>query len=68
MDYQAIGRRIRMVREYEKMTQAVLAEKAGISTAFMGHIERGTRVPSVCTLYSICAVLGVKMDYVIAGE
>ena len=50
------------------MTQEQLAERAGISTSFVGHIERGTRVASLCTLYSICAVLGVKLDYVVAGE
>lgn len=68
MDYQSIGRRIREIREYEHMTQEQLAERAGISTSFVGHIERGTRVASLCTLYSICAVLGVKLDYVVAGE
>lgn len=68
MDYQSIGRRIREVREYEHMTQEQLAERAGISTSFVGHIERGTRVTSLCTLYSICSVLGVKLDYVVAGE
>lgn len=68
VDYMAIGKRIRDIRMYEKLTQEKLAEMAGISTGFLGHIERGTRIPSVCTLYSICAVLGVKMEYVIAGE
>lgn len=68
VDYMAIGKRIRDIRTYEKMTQEKLAELAGISTGFVGHIERGTRIPSVCTLYSICAALGVRMEYVIAGE
>lgn len=68
MDWKATGRRIRDVRKYLHMTQEQLAEAAGISTAFVGHIERGTRIPSVCTLYSVCAALGIRMEYAVAGE
>ena len=68
MDYIALGRRVRYIRRGLDITQAQLAEMAGISTAFVGHIERGTRVPSVETLARICKVLGVSADYLMGLE
>ena len=47
LDYQAIGKRIRVLRKQNHMTQAELAEKVGISTSFIGHIELGTRIASL---------------------
>lgn len=63
-----LGKKIRTVRRYQELTQEQLAEQAGLSTAHIGHIERGTRMPSVPALYAICAVLGIKMEYVTAAE
>lgn len=63
MDYKALGRRVRCIRRGMDMTQAELAELAGISTAFVGHIERWTRVLSVETLERLCKALGVSADY-----
>lgn len=63
MDYKVLGQRVRKIRRGMDMTQAQLAEMTGISTAFVGHIERGTRVLSVETLFRICKALGVSADY-----
>lgn len=63
MDYAALGRRVRERRRERRITQEQLAELAGISTQFAGHIERGTRVLSVETLFRLCAALGVSADY-----
>ena len=60
VDYMGLGKRILQQRKLAKMTQAELAEQAGISLPFMGHIERGTRVPSVETLVGICNALKVS--------
>lgn len=62
MDYIKTGRKIRAQRRVLGMTQERLAELCGISTAFVGHIERGTRVLSVETLFRICKVLGLSAD------
>lgn len=67
-DYRALGARIRATRKHHRLTQAQLAAKAGISTSFMGHIERGTRVPSIETLISIKEALSLSMDYLICNE
>ena len=68
MDYKAIGQRIRKRRRWVELTQEQLAELAGASTSFIGHIERGTRVPSVETLWRICQALECSMDFVVAGK
>lgn len=62
MNYQALGRRIRMQRRLNGMTQEQMSERADISLSFYGHIERGTRKPSLETLVIIANVLGVSTD------
>ena len=60
MDYIALGKRIRMQRKLNRMTQEQVAERSGISLSFLGHIERGTRKASLETIVSICNVLKVS--------
>ena len=43
IDYTEIGQKIRQTRISHSYSQEQLAELSGISTAFLGHIERGTR-------------------------
>lgn len=68
MDYIAMGRRIRALRKRIGMTQGELAKECGISTSFMGHLERGTRIASLETLLKISRHLEVSTDYLITGE
>ena len=65
MDHAAMGRRIRQMRLQKELTQAALAEKAEISTAFVGHIERGTRVMSLETFARLCQVLGADAGWLL---
>lgn len=67
-DYVSMGGRIRRLRKERHVTQSQLAELLDISPAFMGHIERGTRVPSVDTLVRIADVLDVTLDVIVRGE
>lgn len=60
MLYQFMGKRIRQQRQLKHMTQEYLAEKAGISLSFLGHIERGTRKASLDTVVRICNALQVS--------
>ena len=60
MLYQGLGKRIRQQRKLLRMTQEQLAERAGISLSFLGHIERGTRKASLDTLVRICNALQVS--------
>ena len=65
MDYKAIGKRVRLRRQIMEFTQEQLAEKIGVCTSFVGHIERGTRKLSVETLYALCKVLETSADFII---
>lgn len=49
------------MRQAQRLTQAQLAEKAGLSENFLGSIERGTRTPSIRVLENISNALKVKM-------
>lgn len=65
MDYKAIGKRVRLRRQIMELTQEQLAEKIGVCTSFIGHIERGTRKLSVETLYALCKALGTSSDFLL---
>ena len=65
---EAIGRRLRKQRLTLQLTQEQLAEKAGISFSFLGHIERGTRIASVETLARLSKALELDMHYIVFGH
>ncbi len=64
IDYKAMGARIRAARKQKGYTQDKLGECCGISTAHIGHIERGTRIPSAETLFIIASELEISLDYI----
>lgn len=65
LDYVALGMRIRKARKERHVTQEQLGEICELSTAHIGHIERGTRIPSLDTLFRISQALDVSMDYLV---
>lgn len=65
IDYQALGHRIQRARKTKGLTQAQLGEECSLTTGYMSHIENGTRILSVDTLYKISSVLNVSIDYLI---
>ena len=56
-----LGNRIRQLRKPLKLTQAGLADKAGLSTNFIALLEKGKRSASVDTLFRISKVLKVEL-------
>ncbi len=64
-DYVALGERIRKARKQKFLTQEQLAEACDLSTAHIGHIERGTRALSIESLITIANVLEVSTDYLL---
>lgn len=60
MDYKKLGARVRQQRALNQMTQEQLAKKVGVSTSFIGHIERGEKKASVETVVSLCNAMGVS--------
>lgn len=64
---QALGENVRTHRFRRGFTQEILSEKAGIHCTFIGHIERGTKLPSLTVLARIAAALGTTMPELLRG-
>ncbi len=60
--YQAIGRRIREIRLEKGLSQAALAEKAGLSIPVISSIENAHSRIWLATFASICEALQVSAD------
>lgn len=69
MDYYAIGQRIRKIRKAHGLSQEELAEKVGISTTHMSHIETGNTKLSLPVLVALATALDVRTDEMLSdGE
>ena len=68
VDLESMGRRIRLKRTELDLTQAKMAKSIDVSLSFYGHIERGTRVPSIDTLVVIANRLQVGLDFLLADS
>lgn len=62
MDFVAVGKRIKEVRERCGLTQEELSEEIDISSSHMSVIERGKKGPRLETLVNIANALGVSAD------
>lgn len=62
MDYYAIGQRIRKIRKARGLSQEKLAEKVGISTTHMSHIETANTKMSLSIFAKIASALEVQAD------
>jgi transcriptional regulator with XRE-family HTH domain len=56
----ALGAAIRQQRLRAEMTQEALAHDAGISTTYLGQIERGLRSPSIAVVAAIADALNLR--------
>lgn len=63
------AKRLKNIREDEKkLSQAELAEKAGLQTAAISHFETGQRKPSFENLKRLANALNVSIDYLVGRE
>lgn len=62
MDYYKIGQQIRKIRRAHGLSQEELAEKVGISTPHMSHIETGNTKLSLPVFVDIANALEVRTD------
>lgn len=67
VDYNIIGERIKSARKNCNMTQEKLAEKMGISIAFLSRIERGSSQINLKRLSQICSILGTTEGQLLNG-
>ena len=63
MQLDTIGKNIRKYRLMKKFRQEDLAEKAGLTTNYIGMVERGEKIP---TFIKILNALEVSSDMVLA--
>ena len=66
MNLTSIGMNIRKYRKQRKLSQEQLAEKAGLSTNYIGMLERGEKTPSLETFLKIANILDVSADMLLA--
>lgn len=59
----AFSERLRHIRKQKGLTQAELADLAGIARASVTYYEREQRLPDVDILYRMCRATGVSADY-----
>jgi len=57
-----LGKRLRIARLTQELTQAELGEAAGLSRNFVSLLEHGAHGVDVVRLYRIAAVLGVPLS------
>lgn len=62
-----LGPRLRQARIDAGLTQAELAERAGVADATLSRIERGRLVPSITLTTRIATALGVTVDALVSG-
>ena len=62
---QDVGKRIREIRNFLKLTQSDLSEKIGISGSHLSDIERGKMLPTLPTLQRISDALDRPLEYFI---
>ena len=63
-----LGARIAMLRRAAGMSQAQLANAAGVSPSAIGMYEQGRREPSIETLVAMADILGVSLDLLVRGK
>lgn len=55
------GSRIQELRKKNNLTQSELAEKIGLSTNFIGMVERGERNTSVDKIFKLAKVFNISL-------
>lgn len=68
VDYTNMGDRIRNRRQDLEMTQGQLANCTGVTTSFIGHIERAEKIPSLETVARLSKALDTTMEWLVFGE
>lgn len=62
---QYIGRRLQLMRQDKRLTQAEVAKRAGTKTNYYAKLERGEAVPSLTMLEKVVRALGIKSSDVL---
>ena len=66
MGLESIGKHISEFRHLRKLRQEDLAEITGLSTHYIGAVERGEKIPSLETFIDILNALSISADMVLS--
>jgi transcriptional regulator with XRE-family HTH domain len=64
-DAKKFGALVRSLRIKRGLTQESLALDAGLSSDFVGFVERGENLPSLSTILQLAGALRVKPSYMV---
>ena len=67
-DFRTIGNKLLTIRKKAGLTQAEVAEAAGLSDRTYADIERGTVNMRIETILKICEALKITPDYILTEE
>ncbi len=67
IDYGMIGQRLQVRRMDHKLTQEVLAEKAGITVVYLSKVENGRVHPTLELLDTLCGILDLDLSMLLSG-
>ena len=68
MNQQKIGKFIASCRKEKKLTQAVLAERLGITDRAVSKWETGKCMPDISLIPELCEVLEININELLSGE
>lgn len=55
------------VRKKKKVSQEELAHRAGLNSAYIGHLERGIYSPTLFVVWKIAKALDITLDEFLKG-
>ena len=68
LNWSEIATRLKELRTSNKLTIERTAELIGVSTSFIGLIEKGNSGVSIENLYKLSQIFNVSVDYLITGS
>lgn len=68
MERMDVGARVRYFRHLRGLSQEQLALQAGINPAFLGHLERGLKSPTITTLDKLVRALSITFEELFAED
>ncbi len=61
------GKRVRELRQEQKLSQEELADKIGIHRTYIGSIERGEKSVSIITIEKVAKVFNLSISKLMEG-
>lgn len=68
LDYEQIGKQVKIARIQAGVTQEYLAEKVKISTTHLSNVERGTTKVGLNVIVNISKALHTSLDILLCNE